>query len=205
MIGPVITPRPICAQVYLIGQAPGPREGAIGRPFAWTAGRTLFRWFATIGADEEVVRSRTWIAAVCRCFPGKASSGGDRVPAPDEVAACSRWMRREITLLTPRLIIPIGRLAITQALGIDAPLAEVVGTSHRRVFLGHECDIIPLPHPSGASTWFKREPGIGLTRRALELIAAHEAWRSVTTVQAESSSSARSSPMMPSGFASRPR
>src|ERR1700756_3220141 len=96
MVGPVITPRPLASEVSLVGQAPGPREGALGRPFAWTAGRRLFAWFASIGVDEEAFRSRAYIAAVCRCFPGKNSQGGDRVPSRLEVEACSGWMRREI-------------------------------------------------------------------------------------------------------------
>src|SRR5688572_7298145 len=113
MIGPVITPRPVAdARVYLVGQAPGPREGELGRPFAWTAGKQLFRWFEGLGVNEESFRSRAYIAAMCRCFPGKTAQGGDRVPSPLEVERCSRWMRREIELLRPELVIPVGKLAI---------------------------------------------------------------------------------------------
>lgn len=178
MVGPVVPPPPVRSRVYLVGQAPGPREGAIGRPFAWTAGRTLFRWFAGIGADEAAVRSRVYIAAVCRCFPGKAGSGGDRVPDPGEIAACSRWMAREVELQRPELVIPVGRLAIATVLG-DLPLAEAVGSRRRATLFGHAADAIALPHPSGASTWWKREPGITLLARALGLIAAHPAWCAV--------------------------
>src|SRR6187549_2460375 len=85
MIGPVITPRPVAARVYLVGQAPGPREGQFGQPFAWTAGKQLFRWFEGLGVDEETFRSRGYIAAMCRCFPGKTAQGGDRVPSAEEV------------------------------------------------------------------------------------------------------------------------
>ncbi len=179
MIGPVITPRAVAARVYLVGQAPGPREGALGRPFAWTAGRTLFAWFASIGVDEEAFRSRAYIAAVCRCFPGKANGGGDRVPGVDEIEACSGWMRREIGILRPRLIVPVGRLAIERFMP-PAPLAEIIGQSYRVCAFGHDCEVIPLPHPSGASTWFKREPGRGLLRRALDLLGAHPAWSELT-------------------------
>ena len=187
MIGPVVPPPPVRSPVYLVGQAPGPREGALGRPFAWTAGRTLFRWFESIGADEATVRARVYIAAVCRCFPGKAGSGGDRVPDPSEIAACSRWMAREIELQRPQLVIPIGRLAIASVLG-DLPLAEAVGSQRRATLFGHAADVIALPHPSGASTWWKREPGLTLLPRALALIGAHPAWRSI----AGSSDAARS-------------
>lgn len=176
MIGPVVTPRPVVTKVYLVGQAPGPHEGRLGQPFAWTAGKTLFRWFEEIGIDEETFRSRAFIGAVCRCFPGKTKQGGDRVPGPEEVEACSGWMRREIALLKPELVIPVGRLAIEQFLP-PGPLADVIGKEHRDKIYGHECDIIPLPHPSGASTWFKMEPGKTLLKKALKLLAKHPAWK----------------------------
>jgi uracil-DNA glycosylase len=178
MIGPVITGGPVVSPVYLVGQAPGVHEGEKGQPFSWTAGKRLFSWFATIGLGEEAFRARAHMAAVCRCFPGKAKGGGDRVPAASEIEACSRWMAREVALLQPRLVIPVGRLAIEQILPA-APLAEQIGRVHRATLHGHACDVIPLPHPSGASTWFKREPGRGLTEKALALIARHEAWKAI--------------------------
>ena len=61
----------------------------------------------------------------------------------------------------------------TGVLGRAAPLAEVVGRSLRLDYHGVEADVIPLPHPSGASTWFKMEPGRTLLEDALRLIAAH--------------------------------
>lgn len=178
MIGPVITPRPVVSSVYLCGQAPGPHEGKVGRPFGWTAGKTLFRWFETQGVDEEMFRSRAWIAAVCRCFPGKTKQGGDRVPTPTEIAACAPWMEREVELLRPQLVIPVGRLAIERFLPA-APLVDVIGKQFRHVLYGHECDLIPLPHPSGASTWFKMEPGKSLLDKALRRIGRHSAWRAI--------------------------
>ncbi len=176
MVGTPVAPPPVLSRVMLIGQAPGPREASIGRPFAWTAGRTLFSWFQRLGVDEATVRSRCYIAAVCRCFPGKAPSGGDRVPGRDEIAACSVWLRREVELLKPALIIPIGRLAIEQVLP-PAPLDTLIGRSFRVTLFGHASDCVPLPHPSGASTWFRREPGIALLADALALIGRHPAWR----------------------------
>lgn len=178
MIGPVVTPTPVVSKVYMCGQAPGPREGELGRPFAWTAGKTLFRWFEGIGLDEAAVRSRAYMAAVCRCFPGKAAGGGDRVPDAVEIEACERWMKREVTLLRPELVIPIGRVAIERFLP-PRPLAEVIGRKHRVSAYGVEVDLIPLPHPSGASTWFKMSPGKELTEKALGLIARHPAWKAL--------------------------
>lgn len=177
MVGPVVVPPPVASRVLLVGQAPGPHEGKIGRPFAWTAGKTLFKWLATVGPAEEELRRRVYFAAVCRCFPGKSASGGDRVPGPDEIARCRPFLAREVDVLRPELVIPIGRLAITELLEARGPLEDVVGTAHRRVIHGHEVDVIPLPHPSGASTWFRREPGVTLLGRALARIGAHPGWR----------------------------
>lgn len=159
----------------LIGQAPGVKEPVLGKPFAWTAGRTLFGWFEQFcHLNEMEVRSQIYFAAVCRCFPGKTTAGGDRVPAPDEIRNCSTWMNDEIDLLQPRLIIPVGKLAIARFLAFEK-LDEVVGRSfplsrNRRAF-----DVIPLPHPSGASPWHRIPPGIGLLRKAMRLIARHSA------------------------------
>ena len=176
VVGPVVTGLPVVSPVYLLGQAPGTRGGAAGRPFAWTAGKTLFRWFASIGLEEAEFRRRVYMAAVCRCFPGKNASGGDRLPASDEVANCSRWLKAELRLLAPDLIIPVGRLAITQLMVIDR-LSDVVGSMHRVSLHGIAADAVPLPHPSGASPWHRTEPGRSLLARALCLIQDHPAWR----------------------------
>lgn len=176
MIGPVVMGRLVAARIIQIGQAPGPYEGGLGRPFAWTAGKTLFKWYAGLGVDEETFRDRVYMAAVCRCFPGKNPSGGDRVPDRDEIARCGEWLREEVALLKPELIIPVGKLAIAQMLD-HRRLDDVVGRVHRVGYLGHEADAIPLPHPSGLSTWFKTEPGKTLLGQALGLIAGHPAWR----------------------------
>src|SRR4030095_6815707 len=140
----------VVSDVILIGQAPGRREPFLQRPFAHTAGRTLFHWFEQFcEMDETAVRSTIYFAAVCRCFPGKTPAGGDRVPDPVEVATCSRWFNAEIEMLRPALGLPIGKLAIQQFLA-PAPLAEMVGRVFRVERNGHAFDLIPLPHPSGA-------------------------------------------------------
>ncbi len=176
VIGPVVTHRPVQSKVYLLGQAPGPHEGSFGRPFAWTAGKTLFRWFGSIGLNEEQFRSLAYMAAVCRCFPGKVKAGSDRVPSPIEIKTCANWMEKEIALLKPTLIIPVGRLAIEQVLD-RASLVDLVGKQFEKKVFDHKCEIVPLPHPSGASTWFKVEPGKTLLQKGLNLIAEHPAWQ----------------------------
>ena len=167
----------IVSDVMIVGQAPGPREPVLQRPFAHTAGKTLFRWFEQFGRMNEVtVRSTIYFAAACRCFPGKNSSGTDRVPGPDEIRNCSSWMENEIQILQPRLIIPVGRLAILQFIECGK-LEEVIGRKFRLARAGHRFDLIPLQHPSGASPWHKIPPGRRLTARALRLIARHSAMR----------------------------
>jgi uracil-DNA glycosylase len=179
MIGPVVTGQPVMSPVMLIGQAPGVKEGPAGKPFAWTAGKTMFGWFASVGLEEQDFRSRVYMAAVCRCFPGKATGGGDRVPSPDEIKACSRHLDAEVKLLRPRLVIPVGKLAIAQLYPDIDKLTEVIGEARRGELAGHAFDVIALPHPSGASTWHRTEPGKSLLARALALLAKHEAWRAV--------------------------
>ncbi len=166
---------PVVSDIMLIGQAPGPREPLLQKPFAHTAGRTLFQWFEKFcGLAESTVRSTIYFAAVCRCFPGKTPSGGDRVPAPDEIRNCSSWMDAEIQILKPHLIIPVGRLAIAQFIECDK-LEKVIGDSFRVTRAQHRFDLIPLPHPSGASPWHKIPPGKQLTERAMRKIARHPA------------------------------
>lgn len=174
MIRPVVHGPPVMAQVYLVGQAPGDKEGPLGRPFAWTAGKTLFRWFRqALKVDEQTVRDHVYFAAVARCFPGKAPKGGDRKPDEHEVENCSRWMKSEVTLLRPTLVLPVGTMAIERVLGHSGQLKDVVGRLHQTMFFGQQVDVIPLPHPSGASTWHITEPGKSLLISALQIMAAH--------------------------------
>jgi uracil-DNA glycosylase len=171
----------VLSEVMLIGQAPGPREPVLERPFAHTAGKTMFRWFDQFcGLNEAAIRSTIYFAAVCRCFPGKTPAGGDRVPAPDEIRNCSPWMDDEIQILKPRLVIPVGRLAIAQFIHCRR-LEEVIGRKFRVERAGHRFDLIPLPHPSGASPWHKIPPGKELLEHALKLIARHPAMRALRT------------------------
>ncbi|MGQ0508369.1 MAG: uracil-DNA glycosylase family protein [Myxococcaceae bacterium] len=175
MIGPVVHGPPVVSSLYLLGQAPGPHEGGLGRPFAWTAGKTLFHWFKTaLGVDEALFRERVYMSAVARCFPGKAKGGGDRKPDPTEIARCRTFVQGEVEILQPKLIIPVGALAIAQVLGHEGPLAGVVGRSHRIEYFGAEREVIPLPHPSGASTWHRMEPGKTLLQKALRQLAQNE-------------------------------
>lgn len=180
MHGPVVVGQPIVSPIMLIGQAPGDKEGPAGKPFAWTAGKTLFKWFASIGLEEESFRRQVYMAAVCRCFPGKNPKGGDRVPNPAEIGRCRQWLEQEMELLQPELLIPVGKLAISQFIPMDK-LTEIIGIRHRLDVYGKVRDLIPLPHPSGASTWHRTEPGRTLLQQALGLIEAHPSWHRLCT------------------------
>ncbi len=170
---PAVSGGAVVSKVLLVGQAPGDREPKLGRPFAWTAGRTLFRWFEdSCGLDEATVRSSIYMAAVCRCFPGKKPRGGDRVPTRQEIENCSGWLEAEFQILRPDLVIPVGKLAIGQFVACPS-LSGIIGKQMRVTFASHETDLIPLPHPSGASPWPRIEPGRSLLQAALRLIAGH--------------------------------
>ena len=183
MIGPVVSGLPVMSPVMLIGQAPGTREGPAGKPFAWTAGKTMFGWFAEIGLSEEQFRNRVYMAAVCRCFPGKAAGGGDRVPDAGEIERCSKHLHAELALIKPKLVIPVGKLAIAQLYPDVDKLAGVIGEKRRGEMAGVSFDVIALPHPSGASTWHRTEPGKTLLAQALAKIAAHPAWKSLVALE----------------------
>lgn len=173
---PVVTGGPVMSRIILVGQAPGVKEPVIGRPFAWTAGKTLFRWFEEYcGIDELTFRRLIYMAAVCRCFPGKDSTGGDRVPSREEIANCSEWLEREMEILQPELVIPVGKLAIARFIK-PAKLVNIIGRQFTVDYRGQQFDLIPLPHPSGASPWHRMEPGRSLVRQALDLVREHPAF-----------------------------
>jgi uracil-DNA glycosylase len=168
-----ITPGPVVhgvhtAQVMTIGQAPGITEVEAKRPFNAGAGRRLFQWLAEAGFDEAEFRATQAMLAVTRCYPGKSPSGrGDRVPTREEQALCRPWLDREIELINPRLIVPIGKLAIGLFFDPLPALEDVIGTQIER----DGRVIIPLPHPSGASTWPNRPENAARIQKAIQLIA----------------------------------
>lgn len=149
-------------RAYLLGQAPGVVEGDERRPWRGRAGRTLRRWLAL---DEEAFYATFYCASVTRCYPGKAASGrGDRTPTPRELALCAFWREWELRLLRPRLIVTVGGIAARLLLG-EANLA-CVGA---RFALGGSI-VIPLPHPSGASSWLNDQANRARTEHAAELV-----------------------------------
>ena len=150
-------------RAYLFGQAPGPIEGEERRPWRGRAGQTLRRWF---GMEEDEFYATFYCASVTRCYPGKNPSGkGDRVPTPTEQELCQFWRDWELELMRPKLIIPIGMLAIKRLLG----RTQLAGTVGERFSFGAAV-AIPLPHPSGVSLWLNSPDNRALVARAVDVI-----------------------------------
>ena len=160
---PVLNPR-LGQPAYMFGQAPGPNEGVERRPWRGRAGQTLRSW---LGMDEDTFYSTFYCASVTRCYPGKHPSGkGDRVPTPEEQELCAFWSDWELSLLRPRVVVPVGMLAIRRLLD----RRQLAGTIGERFELGNDRVAIPLPHPSGVSLWLNAPENRALVAAAVELI-----------------------------------
>jgi uracil-DNA glycosylase len=150
-------------RAYMFGQAPGIVEGQERRPWRGRAGRTLRRW---LQLDEDEFYATFYCASVTRCYPGKAPSGrGDRTPTPREQELCSFWRDWELRLIRPGLIVPVGGLAARRLLGLKS-VTECVGSR----FELDEAVAIPLPHPSGASSWLNNPANRARVTEAVGLI-----------------------------------
>jgi uracil-DNA glycosylase len=148
---------------YMYGQAPGIIEGEERRPWRGHAGKTLRRW---LELEEDEFYRTFYCASVTRCYPGRSPSGrGDRAPTPREQELCSFWRDWEFELRRPKLIVPVGGLAIWRLLGLRG-LAECVG----RTYELNGAVAIPHPHPSGASGWLNTPSNRELTARAAQLV-----------------------------------
>jgi uracil-DNA glycosylase len=158
-------------RAYMFGQAPGIVEGEERLPWRGRAGKTLRRW---LELDEDEFYATFYCASVTRCYPGRAPSGrGDRTPTPEEQALCERWRDAELRLLRPRLVVTVGGLAARRLLGVKS-VTECVGVRY-------ELDgavAVPLPHPSGASSWLnlpenraRLTQAVGLIRDVLATLA----------------------------------
>ena len=127
--GPVFS-RGAGAGLMLIGQAPGPTEAVVKRPFNAGSGKRLFKWLAEAGWDEAEFRATAYMTAITKCYPGRSDSGkGDRVATPFEQALCRPWLEQELRLVNPRLLILVGGLAIKLLYPPTARLDEIIGTA----------------------------------------------------------------------------
>src|SRR5437899_9601586 len=155
------------APFFLVGQAPGPVERESRRPFSGRAGKELDRWMLRAGFESaEEFRRVTYIAALMRCFPGRNLRGtGDLRPPPAGIANCAHWLDAELRMLRPRVLIPVGQLAIARFLG-PGSLESRVGKK-----FGERPVMVPLPHPSGQSRWLNDPENREWLARALALIS----------------------------------
>jgi uracil-DNA glycosylase family 4 len=198
--GHAVAPGPVFrgrrdSEVLLIGQAPGVSEAEVKRPFNAGSGRRLFQWLAAAGWDEDDFRERHYMTAVTKCYPGKNGNGhGDRVPSKAEQQMCRPFLERETGLVNPRLIIPVGGLAIRLFYPAQVRLSEIIGTAayfppairasllesdlaQAEIVTAYDATqpargrwLVPLPHPSGASLWPNRPENQVLIRRATQLL-----------------------------------
>ena len=156
------------SRILLVGQAPGATEAETGRPFSGDAGRRLFGWLAEAGFSEQAFRKHQYLTSITRCYPGRHPGGrGDRVTTREEQKLCRAYLDAEIELISPEVILPVGRHAIRALLG-SRPLNEVVGTVQRDA---QGRWLVPLPHPSGASAWLNQPENRGHLQRALRHLA----------------------------------
>ncbi|HEX9038386.1 MAG TPA: uracil-DNA glycosylase family protein [Ktedonobacterales bacterium] len=172
--GHLISARPVAgaqgpshARVMIIGQAPGRLTVERGLMFGGPSGDALERWLVQSGWAPGALRRDVYLSALTRCDPGRSPAGkGDRKPSPTEVALCHPWLKRELAILRPRVILLVGGMAIERFLG-PRRLDDVVGQSFER----QGVTLIPLPHPSGVSRWLNDPARKALVALALERLA----------------------------------
>jgi len=109
------------AQVLVVGEAPGAEEDQRGEPFVGRAGELLDQMLIAIGLD----RRRVYIANVLKCRPPE-----NRNPSPEEIAACSPFLHRQISLLQPGVIFALGSFAARTLLGGEGKVGDLRGSSH---------------------------------------------------------------------------
>jgi DNA polymerase len=132
------------AEWMLVGEAPGAEEDARGEPFVGQAGKLLDNMLAAIGLTRVGSDPRAvYIANVLKCRPP-----GNRNPAPEEVGACDPFLRRQIELVAPKLVLVMGRFAAQSLLGSDASIASLRGTVHAIDVAGRRVPVVVTYHPA---------------------------------------------------------
>jgi len=140
------------APLLLIGEAPGAQEDAQGLPFVGRAGQLLDRMLASVGLDSD---RDTYICNVIKCRPPD-----NRRPTPAEVAACSPFLRRQISLVNPRVILLVGATALEGVLGIRGGITRLRGQWRCGEAEGLEGRwLMPIFHPSYLLRNASRQPG----------------------------------------------
>jgi uracil-DNA glycosylase len=124
------------ADWMLIGEAPGAEEDRLGEPFVGQAGRLLDNMLAAVGLRRG---DNVYIANVLKCRPP-----GNRNPEPEEVAKCTPFLKQQIALIRPKLIVAMGRFAAQTLLATDASISSLRG----RVYKYEGVPLIVTYHPA---------------------------------------------------------
>lgn len=147
-------PRPVTwfrpgARILIVGQAPGARVHASGRPFTDRSGDRLRDWMG-ITEDTFYDLDRIAIVPMAFCFPGYDAKGADLPPPP---LCAASWREHVMAQLRPRLTLLVGGHAMRWHLGARGVTATVAG------WRDHAPGVFPLPHPSWRNTgWLRRHP-----------------------------------------------
>ncbi len=110
------------ADWLIVGEAPGENEDAQGEPFVGQAGKLLDNMLKALALDRN---RNVYITNVLKCRPP-----GNRNPEPQEVAQCEPFLRRQVELLAPKIILAMGRFAVQSLLGSDEPIGKLRGRRH---------------------------------------------------------------------------
>lgn len=123
------------AELLCVGEAPGANEDETGRPFVGDAGQLFTKILSAIQLSREQV-------FICNVLKHRPPANRD--PLPDEVAACTPFLERQITLVAPRVILALGRFAAQSLLGTSLPLGKLRSQIH----LYHDIPVIVTYHPA---------------------------------------------------------
>lgn len=157
-------------RAMLIGQAPGWREIETGLPFAWDAGKRLAGWLAAASIGVADFRDRWYVTSIGKCYPGRApGSSVDRPPSRADIERWTPFLREELRLVAPDLVLLVGGFAHRFAFGARVKLDELVGRE-LAWDAAPGASVLCLPHPSGASTWLNDAGRVDLWRRGIELL-----------------------------------
>ena len=125
----------------VVGEAPGEQEDRQGQPFVGRSGQLLDAMLSAVGMSRE---RDVFIANVIKCRPP-----GNRNPKPEEIAACSPYLMRQIALLKPERILVLGRFAAQTLLGTDATIGSLRGRVHQmKTDEGREIPVVVSYHPA---------------------------------------------------------
>ena len=130
------------ADLVFVGEGPGQSEDEQGRPFVGRAGELLDRMIAAMGLE----RGDVYIANLVKCRPPE-----NRTPSPDEVETCIGYLKRQLELIAPRVIVTLGGPAAKYLLDTRTGITKIRGTWHLYRGLepaGPAIDVMPTFHPA---------------------------------------------------------